>query len=110
MHLRINLTRGNLRGYIFLVKRTRKIMTPLSYLSSNLSLIAFETMRLLVIILRVTREKQTLRTREISMLALYWYHFSRFALGLCFMMSKKEDNTVKLRQYLEIFCNRIVQE
>ena len=28
----------------------------------------------------------------------------------CFMTSKKEDNVVKLRQYLEIFYNRFVQE
>ena len=41
---------------------------------------------------------------------LLWQHFSRFALGLCFLMSKKEDNAVKLRQYREIFYNRFVQE
>ena len=27
---------------------------------------------------------------------------SRFIVGLCFLTSKKEDNTVKLRQYVEI--------
>ena len=30
-------------------------------------------------------------------------------LGLCFLMSKKEGNAVKLRQYLEIFYDRFVQ-
>ena len=33
---------------MFLVQRTQKIVTPLGYHSSNLSLIALETMRLLV--------------------------------------------------------------
>ena len=41
-------TRRKLRTYIFLVRRNRKIMVLLSYHSSNLPLIALETMRLLV--------------------------------------------------------------
>ena len=41
-------TRRKLRTYTFLVQRNRKIMVLLSYHSSNLSLIALETMRLLV--------------------------------------------------------------
>ena len=31
-------------------------------------------------------------------------------LCLCFLTSRKEDNTVKLQQYIEIFRNRFVQE
>ena len=45
-------------------------------------------------------EKQILSSREISMLTLHWYLFSRFALGLYFLTSEKKDNAVKLRQYL----------
>ena len=63
-----------------------------------------------LLILQVTREKQTLRSIEISVLILHWQHFSRFVLGLCFLTSKREDNAVKLRQYIEIFSNRFVQE
>ena len=48
MQLRINLNRDNLKSKTFLAQRTRKIMTPLSYHSSNLLLIAQATMRLLV--------------------------------------------------------------
>ena len=48
VQLTINLIRGNLRSYIFLVQRTQKIMTLLSYHSSNLSLIALKGMRLIV--------------------------------------------------------------
>ena len=51
MQLTINLTRCTLRSQIFLVQRTRKIMTCLSYHSSNLSLIALKAMQLLVLIL-----------------------------------------------------------
>ena len=47
VQLTISLTRGNLRCLIILVERIWKIMTPLSYHSSNFSLIAIETMRLL---------------------------------------------------------------
>ena len=32
------------------------------------------------------------------------------ALGLCFLMSKKKDNIVETRQYMEIFSSRFVQE
>ena len=42
------MTRGNLRSKIFLIQKARKIMTPYSYRSSNLSLIALKTLRLLV--------------------------------------------------------------
>ena len=58
----------------------------------------------------VAKEKRTLRSREISMLTLRWWHFSRFILDLCFLTSEKEDNAVKLLQYLEIFYNRFFQE
>ena len=49
-----------------------------------------------------------MRSREISMLHYIGSTF-RDSLGLCFLTSKKEDNAVKLRQYLEIFYNRFVQ-
>ena len=62
-----------------------------------------------LLILYVTREKQTLRSREISRLILHWQHFWRSVLGLCFLASKKEDNTVKLIQYIEIFCGSFLQ-
>ena len=45
----------DLRSQIFLIQRTPKIMTPLSYRSSDLSLIALETMRLLVLIITVQK-------------------------------------------------------
>ena len=45
-----------------------------------------------------------------SMLTLHLKHFPRFVLGIYFLTSKKEDSAVKLRQYLDIFYNRFVQE
>ena len=59
--------------------------------------------------LHVTGEKQTLRSREISILTLNWELFTRFIVGLCFLTSKKEGNTVKLGQYVEIFSNKFAQ-
>ena len=44
------------------------------------------------------------------MLTLHWQQVSRIRLALRFLTSKKADNALKLRQYLEIFYNRFVQE
>ena len=33
----------------------------------------------------------------------------RDSLGLCFLTSKKEDNAVKLRQYIEIFVTDLLK-
>ena len=44
------------------------------------------------------------------MLTLHWQQVSRITLGLRFLKSKKEANALKLRQFLEIFYNRFVQE
>ena len=50
VQLTINLTRGNLELNFPRPKGSREIKTPLSYHLSNLTLIALEAMRLLVLI------------------------------------------------------------
>ena len=51
-----------------------------------------------LLILYVTRKKPNLKPREISMLTLYWKAFPRYLLGFYFLISKKENNIVNLRQ------------
>ena len=46
----------------------------------------------------IIREKQTLSSRETSILILRWWYFSKSVLGVGFLTFKKEDNPLKLWQ------------
>ena len=61
-----------------------------------------------LLILYITREKQALRFRNLIVNTAFVTLFKIRFRSL--LTSKREDNTLKLRQCIKIFCNRFVQE
>ena len=85
---------------MFLAQRTRKIMTSFSYHSSNLSLIALETMRLLVLI---TRSLKLHELKKILRIVYYWINCEKFIFLL-----KNITNTNRDHHFQDIFLEYFI--